>query len=452
MTWLEIIVISLGTISIARGLMWLLFFFETKKLLTKEFPLYGRVHTQSVENGSKSLKIFILAPVLHEQATVIPFLKQLSELDYDRTKHEVVVITTERELVNLGSQRSTAELVDDFLLTVSPKNFWRIHYPDPWGNKADQLNFAFQEIRKHLSEKELETTFFCIYDADSLVPTQSLRILASAYLHDKETGVFQQPHLWLKNYDHLPNSPTGWLMRAFCLLHTFYALSYELNMIRRPYRFPYQMKYCMGHGLYVKASVLEKSNGFPDVVEDQRLGFRCSLLKIKISLLPVFGVVQAATGLTQWIKQTSVWFVGSFLVIGDFRKVESMISAKNYPYAIWIVVHRIAKNLLWTNYGLWFVMSLLVGIMTSNDLILGMAMMIVVIKMWLPSVIVLKNANYLLAPYGIAIQNGFLPNLPVVLTTPFLFSLSFLGPYLGVARLLGSKISGATLLLPKTAR
>ncbi len=451
MTWFEIIVISLGIISIARGLLWLVYFFKTKGLLTKEFPLY-KTRGFCEEHGDRSPKIFILAPVLNEQATITAFLRQLRALDYERTKYEVVVITTEREVRGLGFQKSTAELVDDFLLAVSPPNFRRIHYSNPWGNKADQLNFAFKEIRKHLPEKELETTFFCVYDADSLVPKQSLKILASAYLRDKETEVFQQPHLWLKNYNHLPNSLTGWLMRGFCLLHTFYTLSYELNMIRRPYRFPYQMKYCMGHGLYVKGSVLEKLRGFPEVVEDQRLGFRCSLLKIKIGLLPVFGVVQAATNLTSWIKQASVWFTGSFLVIGDFRKVESMIGAKNYPYAIWILAYRIVKNLVWMNYGLWFIISLLTGIVTNNHLILGMVMVIVVIKMWLPSLIILKNANRLLAPYGIDIQNSLLSNIPVILATPFLFSLSFLGPYLGVFRLLGSKMSGVTPLLPKTAR
>jgi len=454
---LNLITLIIAICFIIHGVNSLRSFNQTIELIKKGFPLYSKKKHHL--NLDKLPYIFILAPVLKEEQTIVPFLENLSRLDYNPIKYEVIIITTEKEYYyqnQKNSKKTTIERVDEYLSEKQLPNFRRIHYPFTYGHKTDQLNYAINILKKEVPVTIFNNAFFCIYDADSLIHKESLKIFANS-LKENYFGdyyVFQQPHLWLKNFNELPQNFNGYLMKSFALLHTYYVISYEIPMLNREYnKFPYQMKYCMGHGLFVKGDLLEKIKGFPSLIEDTRLGHVCSFLKINIKALPVFGVVDVTKNFKSLIKQISVWFTGEALVLKDFSMARVIKKEVNLLDAFFMLFYKILKNLGWMNEGLLFITGISIGIFLKNILIISLYFLILLINVWGPMFLLLNKTNWLLEPYELSVKEVTVKEkLILLITSVVIFCFSFLGPYLGVFRLVKFSISKKPLILPKTER
>lgn len=451
-----------GLISIAIGIYFVIHgtnslrgFSYTMKLIQREFVAYSKRPSFDTNPKNPHPYIFILVPVFREQRMMRSLLENLSRLDYHYSRYEVVIITTEKEYYCREKKfdKTTIEILDEYLQTHKLPNFSRVHYPFVYGHKTDQLNYAFNILKKKHSKSFLNEAFFCIFDADTLIHKNILKIFTNSLKENPLAYVFQQPNLWLKNFNDLPKNFNGYLMKSFALLHTYYSLSYEVPMIARPYKFPYQMKYCLGNGLFIKGKVFERIKNFPSLIEDTRIGHICSFLKINISLLPVFGITGVTNNFIGLLKQISVWFTGEILIIKDFFFARSIKKELNLFYAFFILLHKALKNFSWMNQGLLFLIGLSLALFLRNPLIIALYFMSLLANIWIPTFLILKQGNRLLNPFYLSIEKPtVLGNLILPFSSLFIFCFSFLGPYLGIFRIIKSSINRKLIILPKTER
>jgi len=451
---LGLIALIIGIYFIIHGFNSLKKFFQTINLIRWKFFPYKKDFISPAKE--KCPYIFILVPVFKEQRIIVSFLKNLSCLDYPISKYKVIIITTEKEHYSgrKDYNKTTIEIINDYLQADNPGNFLKIHYPFIRGHKTDQLNYALNILKKKYPSSFLGGVFFCVFDADSIIHRNILKIFVNSLEKHPRFSIFQQPNLWLKNFNNLPRSFNGYLIKAFALSHTYYAISYEIPMLAREYdKFPYRMKYCMGHGLFIKGSILEKLRGFPSLIEDTRLGHLCSFLKINITALPILGIVETAKNFQSLIKQISVWFTGESLIIRDFLIARSIKKELNLPYAFFLLFHKALKNFGWMNEGLLFLLGLGIGVFLKNPLIISLYFLVLLINVWLPTFILLNRANWFLEPYNLSIPSfTFMQKMILFIASTINFCFVFLGPYLGALRLLKVLLTKKPLILPKTDR
>ncbi len=302
--------------------------------------------------------LFIVIPALREAKILKETLLNFSRLRYPAEKLKIVIVTTEREFEHGHIFPNSIEVVRGEIPKLNEdlgrELFLHIHYPFSNGVKSDQLNYAITQLNHLYPTFFNKETYIGIYDVDSLVPQNTLMLLARDSIQNNFPNIYQQPSLYFKNFAILDNHINGFLSRSFAFLQTTYAISYEAyNLFKQselikknlPF-FSYKMRYCIGHGLFIKWPYLKRIGFFPTPIEDTRLGHIASYLKEDIRLLPIFDTVGVAKGVRESIQQASTWFLGEALFIEDLRMARK-IKPGNSLYKFWLSFHKGYRNAVW---------------------------------------------------------------------------------------------------------
>lgn len=242
--------------------------------------------------------IHILIPVYKEAAIIKSCVEYFNKL----AQYPGVLIhyvTTEKE----GENSDTVAALNQMLERYS---FSHLHYPETTGIKAHQLNWAIKHILATYKSTEYQTTYFGIYDVDSRPEAEVIKTI----LYGKD-AIYQQPSIYLENYGRI-----GALQKAGALLQTKWELCGNIPALRE-YESCIQHKQsvstlpcCTGHGIFIRADILEQIGLFDTVTlsEDLEFGYRSVFRKIPITLLKEVDYTQYAPTLLATIRQTSRWF------------------------------------------------------------------------------------------------------------------------------------------------
>ena len=393
----------------------------------------------------KTHKILVLVPVLHEEKTIDKFLTDLSNQDYPKDFYEVYVITTRKEYL----KKTEPNTIDILKRIISENKFpglrlTIIHYPNAEGFKTHQLDFAFNQIRKNIGDIAVSESFFIFLDADSEVDVNTLTIFNGSIENGIE--IYQQPLLWFKNIDTL-KSP---LMHSFAFLQSFFSISYEIPMFIGKF-YPWRLKYFVGHGLCVRGSFIIRVGGFPDIIEDVRLGRLSSFLNVNVKLVPGFGIVETAKSLSVYIKQSSIWFFGCGLFISDYLFVQSLRKTKSVTVKDFVLIsYGFFKAFRWLNKGLFHLVGLIFSLAYMSIPLFVLCTSSLLLNSTIPVFLVLKDFKEIWQK-KLNNRNGAIALFRSVLLSPILYMLNFIGLYYGLYKLLKFYLWGQ-ITLPKTER
>ena len=391
----------------------------------------------------KTHKISVLVPVLHEEKTIEKFLSDLSRQDYPEDFYEVYVATTQKEYLD----NIEPNTIDILRRIISENKFPKlrlaiIHYPNTVGFKTHQLDFAFNQIRKNIGDIAVSESFFVFLDADSEVDVKTLARFNGSI--ENGTEIYQQPLLWFKNIDTL-KSP---LMHSFAFLQSFFSISYEIPMFIGRFC-PWRLKYFVGHGLCVRGSFLIRVGGFPDIIEDVRLGRLSSFLNIKTKLVPGFGIVETAKSLSVYIKQSSIWFFGCGLFINDYllaRSLQKSVTVKDFV----LVSYGFFKAFRWLNKGLLHLAGLVFSIAYVSMPLFVLFTSSLLLNSAIPVFLVLKDFKEIWRK-KFNNRSDAVALFRSVPFSPVLYLINFIGLYYGLYKLLKFYLWGQ-ITLPKTER
>jgi Glycosyl transferase family group 2 len=398
---------------------------------------------------SSEIQIILLLPVLYEQKIIRKTLKYLSRINYNYTKLRIIVITTEKE--NRHNQNPTAEIVKEMLPQLNKKMgttvFAHLHFPKTTGVKSDQLNYAIKIIRGKEPTLLQKNTYIGVYDADSRSNLNTLKILSAKAKIDKFPFAYQQPMAYTLNYNSLPNSLDGFIMKGFALFQTRYSLGYEASLFIKNNN--NKMVYCMGHGLFIRADFLLKIGLFPSPIEDTRFGHICSFLKVKVHLLPSLAVTEVTNKISKLIEQTSVWFIGQNYLLKDLSIAKHI---KKLSILNWLppLIHRIFRNTIWFLENIIIIASIILAYIIDSWILSSVLLLGIFFYVYLPSFYIIKKSEIIkkLSSGTSCKINGHLLDFFSIIFASLLCSI---GPQLGIIKLIKERLTGK-VSLPKTER
>jgi len=413
-----------------------------------------------------NVPIILLLPVLREQNIIIQTLRHLSNLDYDYKKIKIIVITSQKEIaeeklyknLNFNTIEIVKKLIPILNKSLKREVFRHFHFPYEKGVKSDQLNYALEKLEKE--DKYLfanKQSYIGLYDSDMISNKDFLKILSDDALKNNFPLVYQQPIIYLKNYNNLPNNASGLFMKGFALLQTRYSLGYEIPMFLNSFlnnkkHFP-KMRYCIGHGLFIRADFLKKVCWFPTPIEDTRFGHILSYLGEGIKLLPSIASTDVVARIPLLFRQTSVWFIGESYFIYDL-KIAKKIKKINIVRAISLICHKFLKNFIWATEGLIFTSAIVLAFYTPYPKFFILAIAFSLFVYVYPSVFYVINKSLLVESLCDRFIN-FYPcrkdKVTCLISLPSNIFTLFLGPQLGLMRLIKSFFS-KSIILPKTER
>jgi len=299
----------------------------------------------SVDRESDFPCIYVFIPVLREREAMIQdCLQYFAGMNYPPDKTRIILVTSEKEIHGLGivnRRKTTIDFVESAIRKqdgeLGVEMFRRVHYPKIQGDKADQLNHAIYVLSITFPSEDV---FLATYDVDSRPDRETLRRVAERYLEsNRNASAFQQYSIYLKNYSSL--SP---IMKCSAIYQTLWTFIYELptasgqldrltrnQVSNQPHLarimgcLKQRLVYCVGHGHFIKSSVLQAVGLYPTnmLAEDLLLGYRLSLRSIPIEPIWAFDVVDSPASMMDLIKQAARWFGGETNIRHIYREAKS---------------------------------------------------------------------------------------------------------------------------------
>ncbi len=261
-------------------------------------------------------RLIVVIPVLYEQYVIAATLAYFQMLDYPAL--DLVVVTTERERAEAAEigQPTTIDVVQK--LQATGHSFTWVHYPEPTGTKAAQLNYVTSNFARLFPGYDPAATFFAFYDADSRPHPQTMAALAALVARYPTRRVFQQSALFYANYSALPSL----FLQAQAVRQTRFTLAYEVPRLINQLHYYAQrptwrsllgvMTYahCVGHGLFVRADLAQEVPFPPFVQEDMAYGFTLNCRNEPITPLPFLTSSDMPIDLGALFGQKARWFLG----------------------------------------------------------------------------------------------------------------------------------------------
>ena len=273
-------------------------------------------------------KIVVIIPVLNEvkeiENCIRYFLKIKKKVDI-----EIVISTTNRE--NLPQKNLTLLKARKY-----QKNGIKIiNYPFSDGNKASQINYCVDKIRR-------EYDYIGVFDVDSRPSLKSFEYI----INDKESCEVYQ----ITPYYKATNKKNNFQLIA-SLNQNNWVRRFEIpNLIDNYYKNKNKIMYCVGHGLIIRKKLI-KEVPFPENTntEDLMWGYAINNSKIYPKPVPYFDESKIALNLKDQISQTSRWYSGE---LDSLFKLYGKKLFKNLK-----VLERIIFLILWI-LGPWIIIFL----------------------------------------------------------------------------------------------
>lgn len=392
-----------------------------------------------------SIHVILLLPMLREQDNVAPLLTAIDALTFPKEHVLVVPITTEVEVVTQQNREqasisvlndlqagrrglgflwrhsshfathrlqlwtkifptapetvrsamreliagpSTREIVERLIQKGGFRfRFMHIHYPNHYGNKASQMNYALEILKKQGAIAEPERTYVGVYDADSKPPRPTLTALSIAASEDL-AAAFQQYPIYLQDTTGL-----GPLMRNEAWLQTARSVSIEIprqlhinTEIKKGRRNGRTFTYCIGHGEFLRADWLMRT-GFPEEppIDDLPTGLMLSLAEQRIVPLPFFDLCGVPKHIFDYFRQTATWFEGESDYTDPYRRAACYFKPLSRLRRFRGLAEQAGDNITWVMGGPIRIIILLASIMTGMweiSVVLGVLFMVEAWTQW----------------------------------------------------------------------
>lgn len=322
MTWSDALFTPIVLLLLARQLFVLSAILRSQRFLVDGVQAGGHAPQQDL-----TPYFYVVLPVLREGAGLNATVTHCLQL-LNGHSGVLVVVTTQREY---SAGRVS---IDDELDTVSIANrlsdqlgIVHLHYPDPTGIKADQLNYAVNwAVERGPHESHDGPAFFVLYDADSRPPTNSLIDFTEALRNSPNVDVFHQSSRFEARSGNPArrNSFSELLGLAFAeaeaLRANRFVLGFELPRLRNRLAGTHRLKrrlsryvfaHVTGHGLCVRVSLL-KSLQFPakSPLEDMHYSFLLCVRDMDMIPLRSLDVAEVPPTPGTQYEQLSRWFYG----------------------------------------------------------------------------------------------------------------------------------------------
>ena len=268
------------------------------------------------QNKNTSLKqnkeIFLIIPVLEEQAIINESVKNFSKLANEKV--HIVYVTSAKE----KKQRNIPTTLD--LLRALKKKYpiEIIHCPlTKNAVMAHQINYAIKKIK----QKQNDNFIIGVYNVDSQITPLTIQDI---YINFEKTN---NKDFVIQQYTIYP-SKAGGVLSHIALWQNRWTLHFELGRVlvgMNPY-FSHICKtfnYVIGHGLFFTDKIWEKIGGIPQDIsnEDACMGLVLYAQNYQIYSIRHIEYALIAKNIKIYIKQQSVWFNGPFYAFLYAKKI-----------------------------------------------------------------------------------------------------------------------------------
>lgn len=276
----------------------------------------------SAHSGA-AVRFFIVVPVLREAAILSAAVAHFQALACGHAA-TVVIVTTAREAAEAPRHPAAADTVAAARELARDGKCVHLHYPDPLGLKADQLNYAAASCAALLPDGVPSSqAFLACYDADSRPPLDSLARFALAIEGHPGADVFHQS----SRFESRQQPDAGPLLRlraAVCdagaLRANRFVLGFELPRLlnRSGQVSALKRALCSGvyahvtsHGLCVRLSLLDRLP-FParSPLEDMHYSFILGSRGLPMVPVPSLDSAEVPGSVTAQVQQAARWFFG----------------------------------------------------------------------------------------------------------------------------------------------
>ncbi len=270
----------------------------------------------------------ICIPMLREQNIIQSTLEYFSKLNYPKNKYKVIIVTTAKEKRKTQELSTTYELAKLYSFKINNRlgtNLIKIvNYSGEGNLMSHQINHVIKKVTK--IKKNLKS-IFAVYNADSRPNLNTLNAISETlYRYQKSTGVIpniiQQSSIFSLNYNSLPRSLSGYILRAAAVFQTKWTLIHELSRFRKQSQksinknknllselFDTQLSHCVGHGLFVRLDLLSKEF-LPTETLNEDLPFGYYQCCKREPILPFYMLEnsEVPSSFGSLINQKRVWF------------------------------------------------------------------------------------------------------------------------------------------------
>ncbi len=234
-----------------------------------------RPRTPSAATGARvpeAPTFFVVVPVLREADGLRDSVAHFEAIVAGHDAR-IVVVTTAREEAEAPNFPELGSTINVAAQLMRDGRIIHLHFPDPRGLKADQVNFAATQCALGSLGGALSREAFCvIYDVDSRPPRDSLARFERAIARHPEASVFHQSSRFvLRGRAPEPESPGARIRRAIAdsgaLRANRFVMAYELPRLLyrsgalgawRRHLFSYVYTHVTGHGLCARLSLLQR--------------------------------------------------------------------------------------------------------------------------------------------------------------------------------------------------
>jgi len=280
-----------------------------------------RTKTGSHGNLCPAPQFFIVVPVLREAALLRDAVAHLGDVARGQAA-TVVVVTTAREAAEAHHYPAAADTVRVADQLAREGMCVHLHYPDPLGVKADQLNYAVATCAGMLpAGTPTSQAFAMCYDADSRPPVDSLDSFAAAIASNPAADVFHQSSRFeLRLQSPAPKRLSMAVCDAGALRANRFVLGFEIPRLlnRSPHASAIKRVLCAGvyahvtgHGLCVRLSLLQRLP-FParSPLEDMHYSFILGSRGLPMVPVPSLDATEVPSTVTAQFQQAARWFFG----------------------------------------------------------------------------------------------------------------------------------------------
>ncbi len=327
----------------------------------------------SLRSPKKSVRFIILIPLLREQDIIEDTIKHFCNLEGNYIAY---LITTSKEdddkkhntrITERYKQMPTTRQLIQKILSLKPNmniKVKHLHSPNIKGVAADQYNYALNKLSNKINSND----YVIIYNADSRIQKNTLKLYEQIIKSHNNCLVIQQSSLFLSNYNQL----SGFL-KSIALLQTRWTLAHEIPRILRTngiLSFT-EGAHVVGHGLCINYQVLKNIGGFPTnyLNEDLALGYFLRLHGYKIHSLKSLENADTPTSIKSMFYQYRTWFYGvifypQYMINGFSEK-----KFDKFYVTLWGIKYFI-RGLLWLNLsGAWLFLFIFPLVVNRMDLL-----------------------------------------------------------------------------------
>ena len=343
--------------------------------LTSALEWINREKQHLISEDMPMNMIHILIPVYQEAEVIKASVEYFNDLGQFPNVF-IYYITTEKE----GSNSDTVAALKQM---QGRCKFLHLHYPETGGIKAHQLNWAIGQILASHIGADPQAIYFGIYDVDSRPEVGVIKTI----LYGKDP-IYQQPSIYLENFTRI-----GPIQKTGALFQTKWELCGNIPIFRayersfRKERPVTSLPHCTGHGLYIRADILN-ATGFLDtgtLTEDLEFGYRAAFRGIPITLLHEIDYTQYAPTFPATVRQTSRWFHGEMNLYRYYNKEKKRGNEKKLGgwFFRWLILKRYGTTLKWA-LGAPLVGFILIELVGRNPINIALVFLSAFLYVYLP--------------------------------------------------------------------